>query len=343
MGKFSKVRRRQWQRAGSSVRSRVVYRLPAMPRSGPVYSSNVELRLRCVEYALATSVADAVVVFHRSRATVYRWVKAYTARGIRGLQPRSRRPKRTRNQQWSAAAEAAVLRLRQRHHRAGKAKLRVLLLTEGMDLSESTIGRVLASLRRRGLLIEPRHRTSIRTPHPRPYATRVPPDKRHPTEPGAMIQIDTVHIRPPAGPQRRQFTAVDVVSRYAVLGVRSQATAGTAAAFLDELVARMPFPVQAVQVDGGSEFMAAFEQACQHRGIALYVLPPRSPKLNGRVERLNGTCRREFWEWYDGPLDLPELTTALRAFEVFYNHERLHQALGYRTPASTLAVSYVSN
>ena len=212
-----------------------------------------------------------------------------------------------------------------------------------MDVSESTIGRILVSLRNRNLLMEPIYRTRTSTPRVRPYATRVPEDKRHPTVPGALVQIDTVHIRPPAGPQRRQFTAVDVVSRYSVLGVRSQATAGTATAFLDELITRMPVPVQAIQVDGGSEFMAEFEQACEQRGIALYVLPPRSPKLNGRVERMNGTCRREFWEWYDGPLELPELTQALREFEMFYNHHRLHQALGYQTPAAALAVSYVSN
>lgn len=105
----------------------------------------------------------------------------------------------------------------------------------------------------------------------------------------------------------------------------------------------MPFPVQAIQVDGGSEFMAEFELACRDRGIALYVLPPRSPKLNGRVERMNGTCRRKFWEWYDGALDLPILQHALREFETFYNTQRLHQALGYRTPSQFLEFSYVSN
>jgi transposase InsO family protein len=98
----------------------------------------------------------------------------------------------------------------------------------------------------------------------------------------------------------------------------------------------MPFPVQAIPVDGGSEFMAAFETACQVRGIAVYVLPPRSPTLNGRVERLNGTSRREFWEGYDGALDLPSLTTALRRFETQYHTERPHQALGYATPAAFL-------
>lgn len=344
MSKSSKFSRRQRNIAGRSVSSRVVYRLPKMPRSVEPPTAEVELRLRCVQLALKTTNAHAADLFGRSISTVKRWRRAYLADGIRVLTSKSRRPKTTRKKQWSAAAEEAILRLRQVHRRAGKAKLRVLLLREGIDVKESAIGNILASLKRRNLLIEPVNGVRTKRAKPmRPYATRVPPDKRHPTAPGAMIQLDTVHIRPPAGPQRRQFTAIDVVSRCAVLGVRRQATAGTAVDFLDEIVARMPFPIQAIQVDGGSEFMAGFERACQERGILLHVLPPRSPKLNGRVERMNGTCRREFWEWYDGDLDLPILQQALRAFEIHYNTQRLHQALGYRTPLQNLSGSYVSN
>lgn len=344
MAKFSKHSQVQWKRAGHSVRSRVVYRTPKLPRSVEPLTPEVELRLRCVQHALKTSVPEAADVFHRPVSTIYRWMKAYRQSGIAGLKPKNRRPKTTRKRQWSAAAEAAVLRLREVHRRAGKAKLRVYLLAEGIDLSESTIGRILASLKRRNLLREPLYGVKSRRAKPvRSHATRIPEDKRTPTEPGALIQVDTVHIRPSAGPQRRQFTAIDVVSRYCVLGVRSQATAGTAKAFLDELVSRMPFPVKAIQVDGGSEFMAEFEVACQQRGIALYVLPPRSPKLNGRVERMNGTCRREFWEWYDGDLDLTVLQESLQEFETYYNTNRLHQALGYQTPTQALEFSYVSN
>ncbi len=131
-----------------------------------------------------------------------------------------------------------------------------------------------------------------------------------------------------------------------MLGVRSQATAGTATAVLDELQARMPVPIQAIQVDGGAEVMAGFETACQAKGIALSVLPPRSPKHNGRVERRNGTVRREFWACDDGALDLPTLGQALRGWETAYTTERPHQALGYATPHEHLAslrVSHVSN
>ena len=49
--------------------------------------------------------------------------------------------------------------------------------------------------------------------------------------------------------------------------------------------------------------MAEFEAECQDEGIALWALPPHSPKLNGgcplgRIERMNRTFREEGWECY---------------------------------------------
>lgn len=309
-------------------------------------SPKAQERLKIVECAKGYGATHAAKVFQVSRATVYRWLKRYDPRDVSSLEDRSRRPHKTRKCQWRAAAEQAVLAARQEHPRWGKAKLRIILERRGLTLAESTIGRILASLRQRQVLIAPLAMRVTRRQAQRPYATRLPKDKRHPTLPGELIQLDTMHLHPLPGVQRRQFTAVDMVSRLAVLDVRQRATAGTAAAFLDELVTRFPFPIKAIQVDGGSEFMAEFEEACKHQHIELYVLPPRSPKLNGRVERLNGTSRREFWECYEGNLDLPTLTTALREWERQYNTERPHQALGQIPPAAFLAslnVSYVSN
>ncbi len=45
-----------------------------------------------------------------------------------------------------------------------------------------------------------------------------------------------------------------------------------------------------------SEFAADFELACQQRRLHLFVLPPRSPKLNGAVERANRTHTEEFYQ-----------------------------------------------
>lgn len=318
---------------------RVQRTLPHAPALDPV----TDFRWRCVEYAKQHGVMAAVRVFHRSRATIYRWRQRYDPAKLTSLQPRSRCPKRTRRCQWTATQEQAVLDLRTTQPRTGKAKLHHLRAQQGTPISISTIGRILTSLRRRQLLVEP-HGVRVRQARPaRPYAVRVPKDKRQPTQPGAVIQLDTMHLRPLPGVERRPFTALDVVSRVAVLGVRSHATAGTATAFLTDLIARMPVPIQAIQVDGGSEFLAAFEAACQAKGMARSVLPPWSPKLNGRVERLNGTVRREFWECYDGELDLPTLQAALRTFEDRSNTERPHQALGYATPIAHLATFPVSH
>ena len=110
-------------------------------------------------------------------------------------------------------------------------------------------------------------------------------------EPGDIVQLDTLDLRPLPGVVLKQFTARDSLSRWDVVEVHQRATARTAAGFLDALQTRMPFAVGAVQalplraqarrVDGGSEFMAQFEEACRQRQIELFVVPPRSPKPSG--------------------------------------------------------------
>ena len=63
----------------------------------------------------------------------------------------------------------------------------------------------------------------------------------------------------------KHFSARDVVSRWDVVEVHRRATSLAAARFLDTLLERLPFPVKALQVDGGSEFAAEFELACQQK------------------------------------------------------------------------------
>ena len=98
----------------------------------------------------------------------------------------------------------------------------------------------------------------------------------------------------------------------------------------------MPFPIKAIQVDGGSEFQDAFEEECQRTGMELFVLPPRSPKLNGYVERAQRTHTEEFYEVTDTSFEIAELNQALLKWEKVYNTVRPHQALGYLTPQEFL-------
>lgn len=213
-----------------------------------------------------------------------------------------------------------------------------MLRRDGLALSVSMVGRILARLHRTGELGEPAWRriSARKRSWHRPYAVRKPAGWRV-TRPGDLVQLDTLDVRPLPAVVLKQFTARDVVSRWDVVELGRRATAGSAAAVLDALAARMPFPVRALSVDNGSEFMAEFEQACATRGIALFLLPPRSPKLNGAVERANRTHTEEFYEVTDAEPDLASLQAALRAWETTYNTIRPHQALGQRTPAEFLA------
>jgi len=287
------------------------------------------------EQGLSSNKAGQVIGI--SRATLYRWEKRLEEEGLKGLEDRSRRPRRTRKPTWGADLAQAVLSLREQYPRWGKDKLVLLLQQDGWQVSTSMVGRILTHLKDRGILREaPRSGISARkSSSPRPYAVRKPRDYQvH--HPGDLIQLDTLDVRPLPGIVLKHFTARDVVSRWDVLGVFTRATANTASSFLDAVLERMPFAVRAVQVDGGSEFEAAFESACEKHGIKLFVLPPRSPKLNGHVERAHRTHTEEFYEVYDGDLDLTTLNSALRKWEEVYNSVRPHQALDGRTPVGYL-------
>lgn len=271
------------------------------------------------------------------RATLYRWQRRLREQGPQGLEEKSRRPRRQRQPTWSPQLAQAVLHLREIYPRWGKDKLVVLLRREGWLASTSMVGRILKQLKERGVLREPPRNgvATSRHRHPRPYATRKPRD--YPVaKPGDLVQVDTLDVRPLPGMVLKHFTARDVISRWDVVEVHTRATAITAAGFLDTLQERAPFPLQAIQVDGGSEFQADFEEACQERGLLLFILPPHSPKLNGHVERAHRTHTEEFYEVYDGALEMGPLNQALREWEHVYNHIRPHQALDGRTPAEYL-------
>ena len=61
-------------------------------------------------------------------------------------------------------------------------------------------------------------------------------------------------------------------------------------------------------------------------------LPPKHPQYNGCVERANRAARIEFWGRYDGPLSIDPVQAALAGYEFFYNYERPHAALDWKTP-----------
>jgi putative transposase len=165
---------------------------------------------------------------------------------------------------WTPALVAAVEGLRADNpvwgKRKRKRKLGPILRQAGHAISDATVGRILAHLIRLGQAVPaPVFRRPTRA------AARRLRDALKARRPGEAVQVDALSLAFPDGKGVKQFTAVDRLSRCTVAMAAWRATA---ARFLDKLVAELPFKLTAIQIDGGSEFMAEFEAACQQKGIA---------------------------------------------------------------------------
>ncbi len=305
-----------------------------------------EERLRALELidrmvAKGMRRGDALRTVGLAKSTYYDWRRAFRRGGARALKPSSARPRTVRRRQWKDADDRAVLKLRRDHPYMGKAKLQAMLARDGVRLSVSTVGRILSRAIADGRikpasLCEGRLKPKRRRSFDGAWASRWKYGDRA-RAPGEMLQIDHMTYSRD-GRALKEFRAVCPVTKFMAARVFSRATAGNAKRFLEAALEAMPFPVRSIQVDGGSEFMADFERACQAMGIPLHVLPPRRPQWRRRpaqgrgVERANRSARIEFWNLYDGPLTVADVAPRLARHEFFHNYRRPHGALDCRTP-----------
>lgn len=174
--------------------------------------------------------------------TVYRWLTRFNSWDLISVESGSRPPHQTLWKQWSPAYEARILWLRRGYPRMGKQRSCTMADHEGVVLSPSTIGRILAS----GCV-----GTCSRSPtgfarvagdigHDR-MRFDAPKSTPQPRRLGDLIQLDTMHLRSATWEECHQFTATDLVCRYVTFGIRGHTSAGTVRDFLADLVSSTPF------------------------------------------------------------------------------------------------------
>jgi len=143
------------------------------------------------------------------------------------------------------------------------------------------------------------------------------------------------------GTRRRlfQFTAIDDCTRIRVLKVYDRCNQTTAIQFIDEVRRRLPFRILVVQTDNGAEFQSRFHWHLESLDIRYAYIRPRTPHLNGKVERSHRVDDQEFFQLLDrdGITDDIRLFNAkLREWEDYYNYHRPHGALDGQTPYERL-------
>lgn len=267
-------------------------------------------------------VADLSREFGIRPKTIHKWIKRFREEGTLGLFSRSRRPHRSPNR-ISKATERRIIELRMEYGWGGR-NLRDLLAQEGINVSPSTVDRVIA---RNGLVREEdRQRTALRRF-----------ERQNPNE---LWQMDFKgEYRLPDG-RCTPLSIIDDCSRFSIelFGLR---TTGYESVSKRLIACFKEFGLpDAILMDHGAPWYATKHPNGLSRIMVLLIKQGIRPVLSGvghpqtqgKVERFHRTLSRHL-RWRGIPQEFGAMCTELAHFRRIYNEVKPHDSLDRRTPA----------
>lgn len=231
---------------------------------------------------------------------MYRWIKRYGEEGESGLSDKSKRPKNLKNTKVSEENELLILELR-RKKKWGAQRISIHLLRKNIRLSPMTVWRVLSNNN-----VSPIVKRGKRSDYKR-YSKEIP---------GERVQLDVTKIRKGA----YQFTAIDDCTRMKTIRIYPNKKVENTIHFLSEVIDTFGFPIQRIQTDWGTEFFNYDFQYELHEYFIKYrPIKPKTPHLNGKVERTQQTDKVEFWSLFDLSDESLDLEYLAIEWQEFYN------------------------
>jgi transposase InsO family protein len=287
-------------------------------------------RLKVLQQAAdEQNVARVCRRFGISRKSFYKWKRRHVEYGDAGLCDRARTPQRS-PRATAPEVVSKILYLRQHYHFGPSRIAAYVRRFHQIAIAGSSVHRILVRHGMNRLPANQKHR-----PHGKRWQRYEKP------QPGHRLQLDVKFLERIPGTRRRlyQFTAIDDCTRIRVLKIYDACNQRTAILFIDEVLRRLPFRVLVVQTDNGAEFQSQFHWHLETRDIRHVYIRPRTPRLNGKVERSHRVDDQEFYQLLDaGGIsdDIHLFNDKLREWEDYYNYHRPHGALGGQTPYERL-------
>ena len=275
------------------------------------------------------NVARVCRRFGISRKSFYKWKRRQAEHGDAGLGDRPRTPLRS-PRATAREVVSKIVYLRQHYHFGPRRIAAYLHRFHRIAIAGSSVHRILARHGMNRLPAYKKHQS-----HGKRWQRYEKP------QPGHRLQLDVKFLERIPGTQRRlyQFTAIDDCTRIRVLKLYDACNQRTAIQFIDEVLRRLPFRVHVVQTDNGAEFQSQFHWHLEERDIRHAYIRPRTPHLNGKVERSHRVDDEEFYQLLDREGitdDIRLFNDKLREWEDYYNYHRPHGALGGQTPYERL-------
>ena len=291
----------------------------------------VAWRLKILKWAEGEprQVARTCRHFGISRTAYYRWKRRFDELGEAGLTDRPRTPHRS-PRATALAVVRKILYLRQHYHFGAGRISAYLQRFHEVKIAHSTVHRILDKHGMGRLPANQKHQ-----PHRKRW-------KRYEkAQPGHRLQMDVKFLERIPGTTKRlyQFTAIDDCTRIRVLKIYDKCNQRTAIKFLNEVRKRLPFRIHVLQTDNGAEFQSQFHWHAESLDIRHVYIRPRTPHLNGKVERSHRLDDQEFYQLIDRDGisdDIHLFNQKLREWEDYYNYHRPHAALQGQAPFERL-------
>lgn len=266
------------------------------------------------------SVREVARHFGYSHGAVVKWCQKVRPeeRQFRVIPTESSRPS-SHPKALDEATVERILELRDNTHR-GAEYIHALMQRDGTAVSLSSVKRTLSRHGRTRYSKWKKWHQS--TPRPLPEL------------PGVLVEADTIHVGRKDGSELYLYTAIDLHSRWAYAGAARWISAAGGASFALAAHYEASFRFQTMQTDHGSEFSTWFTKKLSEQNISHRYTRVRKPNDNAHIERFNRTIQDECISRLSH--DLATWQRAVPEYVHYYNHERLHMALDWLTPAEKL-------